>query len=139
MNESENLYKRAEAVWAQKFPGTNSKRFTQYPSNAPRFLTRAHGPYVWDLEDRRYIDFVGGLGAIILGHNHPKVLEAVHTQLSTGYISGTFPHPIEIETAELIQDMFPACEKIRFLKSGCEATEASLRIARALQYIRGQK
>lgn len=125
------MIERAKKVWAQSQPGTNSKRASQYPQNYPNFLTKAQGPYVWDLDGKKYIDFVGALGAIILGHNHPKVTEAVQAQLSTGYISGTFPHPIEIETAELIQEMFPACEKIRFLKNGDDATRAAVRIARA--------
>lgn len=129
-----SLSERAKKVWAQGFPGTNSKRFTQYPSNAPKFLTRAQGPYVWDESGKKYIDFVGALGAIILGHNHPKVTEGVQMQLSTGYVSGSFPHPIEIETAELIQEMFPACEKIRFLKNGDDATRAAVRIARAFEF-----
>lgn len=126
-----SLSERGKKVWAQGFPGTNSKRSTQYPSNAPKFLTKAQGPYVWDDQGKKYVDFVGGLGAIILGYNHHKVTEAVQAQLSTGYVSGSFPHPIEIETAELIQDMFPACEKIRFLKNGDDATTAAVRIARA--------
>lgn len=126
-----SLSERGKKVWAQGFTGTNSKRFTQYPANAPRFLTKAQGHHVWDESGNQYIDFVGALGTIILGHNHPKVKEAVEAQLNTGYISGTFPHPIEIETAQLIQDMFPACEKVRFLKNGDDATRAAVRIARA--------
>lgn len=122
---------RAKKVWSQGFPGTNSKRSTQYPKNAPDFLSRASGPYVWDINGKRYIDFVGALGTIILGYNHPKVNDAVVNQLYTGYVSGTFPHPIEIECAEMIQSLFPACEKIRFFKNGDDATRAAVRIARA--------
>lgn len=136
LNEFDKSFQtRGKSVWAQGYPGTNSKRSTQYPSNAPQFLSKAQGPYVWDLNNRRYIDFVSSLGAIILGHNHPKVHEAVSAQLNTGYVSGTFPHPIEIETAEIIQDMFPACERIRFLKNGDDATRAAIRIARTTSFL----
>lgn len=127
-----SLSDRGRKVWAQGFCGTNSKRPTQYTANAPQFLNKAQGVYVWDTDGKKYIDFVGALGSIILGHNHPKVIEAVHAQLKTGYVSGTFPHPIEIETSELIQDMFPACEKIRFMKNGDDATRAAVRIARTI-------
>lgn len=126
-----NLHEKSKKIWAQGHPGTNSKRSNQYPSNAPKFLVKASGPYVWDETGKRYIDFVGALGAIILGHNHPKVAEGVHRQMSTGYISGSLPHPIEIDTAELICEMFPACERVRFFKNGDDATRASVRIARA--------
>lgn len=132
MSDSSKWSKRGENVWAQGYCGTNSKRPTQYPANAPTFFSRAQGPYVWDVDGKRYVDFVGALGAIILGHDHPKVTEAICKQLSTGYISGSLPHPIEIETAEMIQEMFPACEKIRFLKNGDDATRAAVRIARSL-------
>lgn len=131
MSDSNKWSKRGKDVWAQGYCGTNSKRPTQYTANAPQFFVRAQGPYAWDVDGKRYIDFVGGLGAIILGHNHPKVAEAVHAQMATGYISGSLPTTLEIETAELVQQMFPACEKIRFLKNGDDATRAAVRIARS--------
>ena len=118
---------------AQGHVGTNSKRPTQYVEGIyPTHIDRASQCYVWDTNGRRYIDFVGGLGSVILGYNHPKVNEAVKKQLSTGLVTGSFPSTIEVETAEMIQDMFPACEKIRFLKNGSDATDAAVRIARSV-------
>lgn len=132
------LSERGKKVWAQGFCGTNSKRPTQNVSNAPQFLVKAQGPYVWDNNGKKYVDFIGALGAIILGHNHPKVSEAVMAQMNTGYVSGSMPSVVEIELGELIQEML-GLERIRFLCNGADCTEASLRIARALQFIRGRK
>lgn len=125
------LSERAKRVWAQGWPGCNSKRSSQQVSNAPQFLVKAQGPYVWDNTGKKYIDFIGSLGTIILGHNHPKVTEAVQVQLSTGLVIGSMPSVLEIETAELIQEIFPAMERVRFLANGSDATDAAVRIARA--------
>lgn len=123
---------RAKDVLAQGSCGTNSKRPSQYVRGVfPEYLHKASECYVWDLDNKRYIDFVGGLGTIILGYDHPKVREAVEKQLKTGYISGSMPTTLEVETAELISNMFPTCQRIRFLKTGSEACAAAVRIARA--------
>lgn len=123
--------KRAEFVLAQKATGTNSKRPDQFVSGIyPTHLDRCDGPYVWDVDNRRYIDFIGALGANILGYRHPKVEEAVIHQLKRGYISGSLPSPIEVEVAEKVCEMFHV-ERVRFLKTGNEATSAAVRIARA--------
>lgn len=123
---------RSKAVLAQGCTGTNSKRPSQYVRGVyPTHCHMANGPYIWGTDNRRYIDFVGGLGTIILGYNHPKVEEAVNEIRSQGVVSGSLPHPIEVETAELIRSMFPQIEKVRFLKTGSEACSAAVRIARA--------
>lgn len=124
--------KRSEDILAQGSTGTNSKRLSQYVKGVyPTHLVKADGPYVWDDKGRRYIDFVGGLGAIILGNGHPRVMEAVQYQLRRGITCGSLPSTLEIETAELVRSIFPQMEKIRFLKTGSEACSAAIRIARA--------
>jgi len=123
---------RSENVLAQCSTGTNSKRPSQYVKGVfPTHIVKADGPYIWDTDGRRYIDFVGGLGTIILGYNHPKVTEAVQSQLSEGLVSGSFPSTLEVETAEVVRNMFPWMEKVRFLKTGSEACAAAVRVSRA--------
>lgn len=126
-----SLIARQNRVLAQNATGTNSRRHTQYPQGYPTHLIRSQDCYVYDIDEHRYVDFVGGLGVTILGYNHPKVTEAVKKQLSTGYITASLPHPIEIQTAELITEMFPGMEKVRFGKNGVDATDAAVRIARS--------
>lgn len=128
----QSLLKRSRAVLAQESTGTNSKRPSQYVEGVyPTHLAKAQGPYVWDTSGNKYIDFVGGLGTIILGYNHPKVTEAVRKAMETGIVSSSLPHALEVEVGEIVQNMFPVCEKVRFLKTGSEACSASARIARA--------
>lgn len=116
---------------AQGETGTNSKRPSCYPANYPSHLVRGEGAYVYDINKRRYLDFIGSLGANLLGYNHPKVTEAVVVQLRAG-VSYSLPHFLEVEVAELITEMFPQIEKVRFLKTGNEATLAAIRIARSM-------
>jgi len=131
MSIKENLLDRQRRCLAQGWPGTNSKRQSQYPANVPSHLTSADGCYVYDYDGRRYIDFVGGLGVTVLGYNHPKVNEAVIKQLNSGLVSGSLPSILELEVAELIQEMVPCAERVRFLKTGSESAAASVRVARA--------
>lgn len=122
---------RAKRCLAQGHNATNSKRPDQYVQGVyPEHLTEAIGPYVFDKDMRRYVDFVGALGANILGYRHPKVQEAAIAQIKTGYVSGSLPNILEIEVAEMLCDMFHV-ERVRFLKTGNEATLAAVRIARA--------
>jgi glutamate-1-semialdehyde 2,1-aminomutase len=116
---------------AQGETGTNSKRPSAYIQGVyPTHMVSGRGCYVTDAWGNRYIDFVGSLGSIILGHNHPKVTEAVHAQLRDGVIF-SLPHPLETQVAELIRRLVPVAEKVRFFKNGDDATTASVRIARA--------
>lgn len=125
------LQNRASNVLAQGFTGTNSRRSTQYVEGVfPTHISKAQGPYVWDMEGRRYIDFVGGLGVTVLGYHHPKVDEAVTRQIQTGLVTGSMPSHLEVEVGEILTSMFPAVEKVRFLKTGSEACSAAVRIAR---------
>lgn len=96
----------------------------------PLFVARAKGSRKWDVDGREYVDYFGGHGALILGHNHPVVQDAVREQLSRGTHYGA-SHQLELEWAELIQSLVPSAERVRFTVSGTEATHLALRVARA--------
>src|SRR5262249_27173715 len=96
----------------------------------PLYAARAAGPRKWDVDGNEYVDYFGGHGALLLGHNHPAVAEAVREQLVRGTHYGA-SHELEVEWAELIQEMVPCAERVRFVNSGTEATALALRLARA--------
>jgi glutamate-1-semialdehyde 2,1-aminomutase len=95
----------------------------------PFIAARAGGPYLWDVEGRRYIDYVGSWGPMIAGHNHPHVLDAVTRAVRDGLSFGT-PCPAEAELAEAIHALMPSMEMVRFVNSGTEATMSALRLVR---------
>jgi glutamate-1-semialdehyde 2,1-aminomutase len=110
---------------------TFSKSRTQFPYGvSPYFVTRASGSRVWDIDGNEYIDFINALCAVTLGHGDPDVTQAVREQLEQGVIF-SLPHPIEAEVAELICDMVPCAELVRFGKNGSDATSGAIRVARA--------
>lgn len=110
---------------------TFSKSRTQYPYGvSPYFIRRAEGSRAWDLDGNEYIDFVSSLAAVTLGYNDPDVNTAVREQLESGVIF-SLPHPIEAEVAELICEMVPCAEMVRFGKNGSDATSGAIRLARA--------
>jgi len=110
---------------------TFSKSKVFYPEGAsPLFVERAAGSRLWDVDGNEYIDFVSGLGAILLGYNAEEVTDAVHKQLQNG-VTFTLPHKLEMEVAELLVDMIPCAEMVRFGKNGSDATAAAIRLARA--------
>jgi glutamate-1-semialdehyde 2,1-aminomutase len=127
---SEDYLQRAERViplGSQTF----SKSRTQYPVGvSPLFITRAKGSRAWDLDGNEYIDFASSLASITLGYGDAEVTEAVKAQLDEGVIF-SLPHPIEAEVAELICDMVPCAEMVRFGKNGSDATSGAIRLARA--------
>lgn len=129
--ESMALLARAEnAVPSQA--QTFSKSWTQYPRGAaPVFATRADGGRVWDADGNDYIDWPMALGPLLLGHNHPTVVEAVEKQLRNG-IAFSLPTKVELELAERLIDWFPYGERIRFGKNGSDATAGAVRAARAV-------
>jgi glutamate-1-semialdehyde 2,1-aminomutase len=128
--ESEKLLERAQGViplGSQTF----SKSRTQYPVGvSPLFLERGQGSHVWDVDGNEYIDFVSSLASVTLGYKDPDVDAAVRAQLDSGVIL-SLPHPIEAEVAELICEMVPCAEMVRFGKNGSDATAGAIRIARA--------
>ena len=95
----------------------------------PFFTARADGPYLWDVEGTRYIDYVGSWGPMIVGHNHPVVREAVERAIKDGLSFGT-PCGAEVTMAETITRLIPSVEMVRMVNSGTEATMSAVRLAR---------
>jgi len=96
----------------------------------PLFIERGEGPYLYDVDGNRYIDYVLSWGPLITGHAHPKVVEAVQQAALKGTSYGA-PSPLEIELAQRVMDFMPNIEMLRFVNSGTEATMSALRLARA--------
>ncbi len=96
----------------------------------PLFVSHAKGSRKWDVDGNEYVDYFGGHGALILGHSHPVIVEAVQQQMARGTHYGA-EHDLEIEWAGLIREMTPSAETLRFTSSGTEATHLALRLARA--------
>ena len=110
--------------------GVNSPvRAFRAVGGTPRFVQRAHGPYFWDANDTRYIDYIGSWGPMILGHGHPAVLEAVQKAATEGFSFGA-PTEREIELAEAILQLVPSMEMLRLVSSGTEAGMTAIRLAR---------
>ena len=108
-----------------------SKGPTQFVQGvAPVYLQRAEGSHVWDVDGNEYIDFMSALGPICLGYNYARTNEAIRRQLEDG---STFSlmHPLEVEVAELLTEVIPCAEMVRFGKNGSDVTSAAVRIARA--------
>jgi glutamate-1-semialdehyde 2,1-aminomutase len=96
----------------------------------PPFIARGEGAYLWDEDGNRYVDYVLSWGPLILGHAHPAVVEALTQAAARGTSYGA-PTSLEIELAELVIEMVPSVESVRFVNSGTEATMTALRLARA--------
>jgi glutamate-1-semialdehyde 2,1-aminomutase len=96
----------------------------------PRFITRAEGAYLEDVDGRRYVDYMLSWGPLILGHAHPAVVSAIGAAAARGTSFGA-PSPLEVELARLIQRAVPSMAMMRFVNSGTEATMSALRVARA--------
>ncbi len=94
------------------------------------YVERAQGPRKWDVDGNEYVDYFGGHGALLLGHNHPQVLEATQAALRRGTHFGA-NHPDEVRWAKLVTELVPSAERVRFTSSGTEATLMALRLARA--------
>lgn len=95
----------------------------------PRFFKKALGAYVWDEDDRRYIDYIGSWGPMIAGHTHPSVLQAITQAAQNGFSFGA-PTAAEIELADLLCELVPSMDKVRLTSSGTEATMSAIRLAR---------
>lgn len=110
---------------------TFSKSRTQYPVGiSPLYATKAKGAQIWDLDGNKYIDLVSALASVTLGYGDKKVEKAVAKQLKLG-VSMSLPGVLEAEVAELIVEMVPSAEMVRFGKNGSDATSAAIRLARA--------
>jgi glutamate-1-semialdehyde 2,1-aminomutase/spore coat polysaccharide biosynthesis protein SpsF len=110
---------------------TFSKGYTQFPFGvSPIFLERGEGSHVWDVDGNEYIDYAMALGPVILGHAYPPVNETISAQLRDGIIY-SLPHRLEVELAEMLTEIIPCAEMVRFGKNGSDATSGAVRAARA--------
>jgi len=110
--------------------GVNSPvRAFRAVGGTPRFFERASGAYLWDVDGRRYIDYVGSWGPMIAGHTHPSVVAAVQAAAARALSFGA-PTPEETRLAELLCQLVPSIERVRLVSSGTEATMTAIRIAR---------
>ncbi len=127
---SQAFLKQAEAViplGSQTF----SKSRVQFPYGvSPYFAERGEGAYLWDIDGNRYIDFLSGLLSISLGYCDPDVDAAVQQQMKKG-VTFSLPHRLETQLAELLVELIPCAERVRFGKNGTDATSAAVRLARA--------
>jgi len=110
--------------------GVNSPvRAFKSVSGTPLFIKRAFGSYLYDSEDKQYIDYVGSWGPMILGHTHPEVIQAVKNAADNGLSFGA-PTEIETQMADKICELLPSIEKVRMVSSGTEAAMSAIRLAR---------
>jgi glutamate-1-semialdehyde 2,1-aminomutase len=125
--QSEKLFERAQIT----IPGgVNSPvRAFKAVGGTPRFINKADGPYMWDVDGNRYIDYVNSWGPMVLGHNNAKVRQAVIDAAEFGLSYGA-PTEAEIIMAELVNKLVPSMEMVRMVNSGTEATMSSIRLAR---------
>ena len=127
MSTNSSEFERARKVLGG---GVNSAvRAFRGGGGTPRFIDRAEGAYMWDVEGKRYIDYLGSWGPMIAGHSHPHVLAAVERAARRGLSFGA-PNVMESELAERICTLFPQVERVRFTSSGTEAAMSALRLAR---------
>lgn len=126
--ESEKLFEEACKVLPG---GVNSPaRSCRSVEASPVFIERADGCRIVDADDNEYIDYVGSWGPMVLGHRHPRVLEAIEGAVARGISYGA-PCRQEVELAQLVCQMMPSIEMVRFVNSGTEATMSAIRLARA--------
>ena len=110
--------------------GVNSPvRAFRSVGGAPAFFREGKGPHVWDADGKRYTDYVGSWGPLILGHAHPEVVRAVQESAARGLSFGA-PTEAEIEIADLLCELLPSMEMVRLVSSGTEATMSAIRLAR---------
>ena len=127
MTKSEELFARAQKT----IPGgVNSPvRAFKAVGGTPRFITKADGPYIWDADGHRYIDYIQSWGPMVLGHNNEKIRDAVITASYEGLSFGA-PTEAEIHMAEKVSKLVPSMEMVRMVNSGTEATMSAIRLAR---------
>jgi glutamate-1-semialdehyde 2,1-aminomutase len=125
--KNETLFERAQRV----IPGgVNSPvRAFRAVGGTPRFFERASGAHLWDVEGRRYIDYVGSWGPMVLGHTHPAVVSAVQAAAARALSYGA-PTQEETQLAERLCELLPSIERVRLVSSGTEATMTAIRLAR---------
>ena len=127
MTSNEQLFERAQ----RSIPGGVNSPVRAFRSvgGTPRFIERAAGPYFWDAEGTRYIDYIGSWGPMILGHAHAAVAHAIQDALTRGISFGA-PTEAEVEMAEMLIKRMPSMEQVRLVSSGTEAAMSAIRLAR---------
>jgi len=127
ISRNETLFTSSQAV----IPGGVNSPVRAFRSvgGTPPFLERGAGPFVWDADGKRYIDYVGSWGPMVLGHAHPEVVRAVQEAAGKGLSFGA-PTEAELEMADLLIRLMPSLEQVRLVSSGTEATMSAIRLAR---------
>ena len=127
MSRNAELFERA----ARSIPGGVNSPVRAFRSvgGTPRFIQRGNGPWIWDADGKRYVDYIGSWGPAILGHADPEVIEAVREAAGHGLSFGA-PTEAEITMAELLCERLPSIEQVRLVSSGTEATMSAIRLAR---------
>jgi glutamate-1-semialdehyde aminotransferase len=130
ITESERIYERAVEIipavtqTLAKGPGQHVRGIS------PKYLQRGKGAHVWDVDGNEYVDWCMGIGPLVLGYADPAVDEAISRQLQDG-ITFSLMHPLEVEAAEMVRELVPNAESVRFSKTGADVTSAAVRLARA--------
>jgi glutamate-1-semialdehyde 2,1-aminomutase len=127
MSKSEQLFQQAQNT----IPGGVNSPVRAFKSvgGTPVFIDSANGAYLYDVDGKKYIDYIGSWGPMLLGHNHPAIREAVVKAAEKGLSFGA-PCPAEITMAETICELVPSMEMVRMVSSGTEATMSAIRLAR---------
>lgn len=127
MSRNDQLFERAQRT----IPGGVNSPVRAFKSvgGTPRFVARAEGPYLWDADGKRYVDYIGSWGPMIVGHAHPQVVRAVQEAAALGLSFGA-PTAAEVEMAEEIVRLVPSLQQVRLVSSGTEAAMSALRLAR---------
>jgi len=127
MSKSEQLFQQAQKT----IPGGVNSPVRAFKSvgGTPVFIDSANGAYLYDVDGKKYIDYIGSWGPMLLGHNHPAIREAVVKAAEKGLSFGA-PCPAEITMAETICELVPSMEMVRMVSSGTEATMSAIRLAR---------
>ncbi|MBV9170942.1 MAG: aminotransferase class III-fold pyridoxal phosphate-dependent enzyme [Chloroflexi bacterium] len=133
---SARKHERSDELWQRgmKAIPVGTQTFGKSPKQwgfgtVPNYVRRAQGSHIWDVDGNEYVDYGMALGPIILGYNYPSVNAAIARQLADGSIF-SLNHPLEVELSELLIDVIPCAEMVRFGKNGSDATAAAVRLAR---------
>ena len=130
ITQSDKLYQRALKV-QKPVTQTLAKGPGQFTKGvAPKYLVKGKGSHVWDVDGNEYIDFNAAIGPLSLGYAYPAVDQAIKTQLEDG-ITFSLMHPLEVEVAELIQQVIPNAQAVKIAKTGADVCSAAIRVARA--------
>jgi glutamate-1-semialdehyde aminotransferase len=131
ISESNALWERATGL-IPAGTQTLAKGPGQYVKGvAPKYARRGKGATLWDVDGNAFLDMSMGIGPLVLGYGYDRVDEAIRAQLNDG-ITFSLMHPLEVEVAELVREMVPCAESVRFSKTGADVTSAAVRVARAM-------